>query len=1343
MSEVKYGININMLGNRIDNSVLHYATTSPEALSTGQVWFDATNSLYKFWDGTNWTIIGSGTNAYWATLNGGNNTNQTFLLTSTAFLGPSGGGIVNSNLFNGSGILNYAYGGLGINNTLVNSGQIFYGQNDSGRVGQNGNLLRFYLPTGFLGVGSGGWLTNAPNSYLTISSGTTLVAPLRIIPGVKLSSVSLPDNIGSFAFDGTYLEYINSIGNYLRIATSGDSIRQFSNTLSIDHGGTNRVWYPTGSVPFASGGELAPMYGYGILHLNSGNLPNLISPITSGNILIANGTGWVSVSNTAGLSGALINQPNYLSRNVILATSHTYYPLGIQVPYGQSVDILPITVSGTSNYLFNVTSTGNLYVGHNTITFGTRINYSPTGVSPFIKAEYYASGIGGGIYLGTTNFGAGGTLDLRTCGSGNSGNIRARGGAGSGVAAGNIDISASGEFAGGSIRTNAVTAAGGSIDLRGINDIPGGSITMTSFGTGGAGRIDAIGNSGGDAGYIDTSASASDPGGIIDCSSDAAGGGNILTYGGPSASGIGGSILAYGTSARAGVMHTFGGGSTNARGGDLNTHGGGGLLARGGDVLTYGDSLSGGSLDTHDGGGSISTRGSGLIELGYVAVRTSIIGLATSARTICFPNNNGVLVLSNNTSGYLYLDDIQNVNVSSASSGQVLVFNGTGWLGGTVSGSSTGIEGLVAGSGITIVSNSGVHVAQTQPRLTIFASGLQTGHSVPTGVANLYFTNASGTQTIMAEPTGNFEIRIPNCSGYFPVSENVLTITSGVLFGTAIAGRYIDRLITVDDLPALATGIYAPTGVSYVTLGTSSALSSERVLTGGTGIILVDLGAGSTINVNIDPSVVATGQFAPTGVSYVTLASSASLSSERVLTAGTGITFIDTGAGGAITIGITDTIVATGLISLNGLRGQVQTFVSNSAGTDFGISSSVFTHTFSLPTSSATARGALATGDFVTFSNKLGGLVAGSGITIVSSSGVHVTPTNIPPLVGAYTQSTGYITTNQNDYAVGEYITHHRVASSANSIEIRGISSGIPGKELTLFNAGTTDIILVHQHESATAANRFSMPDLIDLVLRPARSISCMYDGTDSRWIIVDGAEQYYNDPMYCRKLYEDFVGGNTTSLNIGELGWGVAGGGTTTKTSVEHRMGVINLNVTTAATTDRCVNFGAASFWTQRADQDQIIWEALVRPSGLSVAGQEYYLAIGMGNIQGTQLSPIQDLGTVEFIGFEYERIKSANYRTTSAIGTSGTSYTGTNTSVAVSTGWTHLKFIWNVPSGYAKYLINGTLTNTHTTSLFGGNYPVSLGSFYIFKGTGNNQATLIVDQWKCLVASRVRRSS
>jgi hypothetical protein len=66
-------------------------------------------------------------------------------------------------------------------------------------------------------------------------------------------------------------------------------------------------------------------------------------------------------------------------------------------------------------------------------------------------------------------------------------------------------------------------------------------------------------------------------------------------------------------------------------------------------------------------------------------------------------------------------------------------------------------------------------------------------------------------------------------------------------------------------------------------------------------------------------------------------------------------------------------MAGTGMTALNGLSGAVQTFASNSSGTDFNIASTGTTHTFNLPTASATNRGALSSSDFTTFNNKLTG----------------------------------------------------------------------------------------------------------------------------------------------------------------------------------------------------------------------------------------------------------------------------------------------------------------------------------------------------------------------------------
>jgi hypothetical protein len=64
------------------------------------------------------------------------------------------------------------------------------------------------------------------------------------------------------------------------------------------------------------------------------------------------------------------------------------------------------------------------------------------------------------------------------------------------------------------------------------------------------------------------------------------------------------------------------------------------------------------------------------------------------------------------------------------------------------------------------------------------------------------------------------------------------------------------------------------------------------------------------------------------------------------------------------------TTFTTGLNALNGLTAQVQNFATGTTGTDFGISSATSTHTFNLPTASASNRGALSTTDWSTFNGK-------------------------------------------------------------------------------------------------------------------------------------------------------------------------------------------------------------------------------------------------------------------------------------------------------------------------------------------------------------------------------------
>jgi hypothetical protein len=127
------------------------------------------------------------------------------------------------------------------------------------------------------------------------------------------------------------------------------------------------------------------------------------------------------------------------------------------------------------------------------------------------------------------------------------------------------------------------------------------------------------------------------------------------------------------------------------------------------------------------------------------------------------------------------------------------------------------------------------------------------------------------------------------------------------------------------------------------------------------------------------------------------------------------------------------TTFSTGLNSLNGLTVQVQNFAVGTSGTDFGISSATSTHTFNLPTASASNRGALSSADWSTFNGKQDALVSGTNIKTINSTSLLGSGNIVIPTIYKSTTDSATITgiTNQlvasqlipaNTFAVGDII---------------------------------------------------------------------------------------------------------------------------------------------------------------------------------------------------------------------------------------------------------------------------------------------------------------------------------
>lgn len=254
------------------------------------------------------------------------------------------------------------------------------------------------------------------------------------------------------------------------------------------------------------------------------------------------------------------------------------------------------------------------------------------------------------------------------------------------------------------------------------------------------------------------------------------------------------------------------------------------------------------------------------------------------------------------------------------------------------------------------------------------------------------------------------------------------------------------------DLPAISSGYWNTTWKLYVFDASNNANVRNITINAGTGqtingastLVISTNGGGIMIRFLSNTSFIAiTTYSAGGGVSSVSAVApltstggltpiiSSSVTSSRLL----GRSSLTTGIIEEITLGTNLAFVGTtlnasggGITTLNTLTAATQTMVVGTANNDFTITSGTATHTFDLPTASASKRGALSIADWTTFNSKLSSAYVtiqdegtpltarstmnfvGTGVTATDLASITTITINAPVI-----QNTVYVMKSGND----------------------------------------------------------------------------------------------------------------------------------------------------------------------------------------------------------------------------------------------------------------------------------------------------------------------------------------
>jgi hypothetical protein len=94
-------------------------------------------------------------------------------------------------------------------------------------------------------------------------------------------------------------------------------------------------------------------------------------------------------------------------------------------------------------------------------------------------------------------------------------------------------------------------------------------------------------------------------------------------------------------------------------------------------------------------------------------------------------------------------------------------------------------------------------------------------------------------------------------------------------------------------------------------------------------------------------------------------------------------------------------------------------------------------------------------------------------------------------------------TSNDLEFTTGNKASYVRIGTQTGAFSITGLGGGYTGKIMTIYNASGKTMIFKHDNTGSAAANRIVNSTTSSLYIDDKGSVTLVYSGTDSRWIVT------------------------------------------------------------------------------------------------------------------------------------------------------------------------------------------------------------------------------------------------